>query len=442
VEDMKSLIWSVCRKPSCMPASPATGPSPRPPRSLLRRSRWLEALLLICLPIVAAAVWLGPDLVFDFRLRRVSTCLQELQFEAADQLLESLLADRPAAPEPLLLMVSLQRQTDDFESARGTIEKLRAMNVDSQRLFDEENLLLARTADPRTSEARLSALLTSEDFLPGDVCDAFTTWLRGFSRLEAAEILIRTWKSDLPNDYRAWAQHGIVHAMQVRPAEAVRELSRAVELGDPRASTQAHLGRSLLDLDRLDDALAAFSLACEREPGSAENWMWKAKTLRLKGDTIGCITALQACLQQDPADFDAILMLGLAERDAGQLEQARTRLGEFLSDWPEDQAALAAWIRILHADNQPAEVAVYETRWEAASTKVQRMESLLATLQQEPENNTIRCEAGCLAMIHQNRRAGEQLLFAVLRVEPENQQARSALEDYLEKRRRKLKSVK
>ncbi|MFM7836613.1 MAG: tetratricopeptide repeat protein, partial [Planctomycetaceae bacterium] len=108
----------------------------------------------------------------------------------------------------------------------------------------------------------------------------------------------------------------------------------------------------------------------------------KAKTLRLKGDNTGCINALQECLKKDPADFDAILMLGLAERDAGELEQARTRLREFLSDWPEDQAALAAWIRILHADNQAAEVAVYETRWEAASTKVQRMESLLATLQQ------------------------------------------------------------
>lgn len=425
-----------------MPASPATGSSPRPPRSLLRRSRWLDALLLICVPIAAAAVWFGPDLIFEFRLRRVTAFLQELQFDAAGQLLESLRTARPNSPEPQLLLVSLQRQTDDIESARRTIEKLRAMAVDPQRLFDEENLLLAKTADPRTSEARLSALLTSEDFLPGDVCDAFATWLRGFSRLEAAEILIRTWKSDLPNDYRAWAQHGIVHAMQVRPAEAIRELDRAVELGDLRATTQAHLGRSLLDLDRLDDALAAFSLACEREPDSAENWMWKAKTLRLKGDNSGCISALRECLKKDPADFDAILMLGLAERDAGQLEQARTRLREFLSDWPEDQAALAAWIRILHADNQSAEVASYETRWEAASTKVQRMESLLATLQQEPENNVIRCEAGCLAMTHQNRRAGEQLLFAVLRVEPENQQARSALEDYLEKRRRKLSSVK
>lgn len=421
-----------------MPVSSAPGSPPRPTRLLLRRSRRLEALLLICLPVVAAAVWFGPDLLFEYRLRRVSQFLQELQFDSAGRLLERLRTDRPNSPEPLLLLVSLQRQTDDFKAAENTLKTLRSMSVDTQRLFDEENLLLARTADPRVSEARLSALLTSDEFLPGDVCDAFTTWLRGFSRLDAAEILIRTWKSDLPGDYRAWAQHGIVHAMLVRPAEAVQEFSRAIELGDGRASTQAHLGRSLLDLDRLDEALTAFSLACEREPQSAEHWMWKAKTQRLKGDNDGCMAALQQCLKQDPADFDALLMLGLAERDAGQFEQARTRLAEFLQDWPEDQAALAAWIRILHADNQPAEVALYETRWEAASQKVQRMETLLSQLQQDPANDSLRCEAGCLAMTHQNRRAGEQLLYAVLRVEPGNRQARAALAEYLEKRRRKL----
>jgi tetratricopeptide (TPR) repeat protein len=425
-----------------MPVFSASGSLMRRLRSLWGRSRLLQAVLLLCVPVMATAAWFGPDLLFDLRLRRASACLQTLQFDAAERLLNSLLAARPAAHEPLLLLVSLQRQRDEFDAARGTIEKLRKLPVAPQRLFDEENLLLAKTADPRASEARLSALLTSDKFLAGDVCDAFTTWLRGFSRLEAAEILIRTWKSDLPGDYRAWAQHGILQAMQVRPADAVKELSRAVELGDARASTQAHLGRSLLDLDRLDEALAAFSLACDREPHTAEHWMWKGKTLRLMGDNLACIAALKQCLKQDPADFDAMLMLGLAERDAGQLEQARERLAAFLQDWPEDQGALAAWIRILHAEHQPAELAQCEARWEVASTKVQRMETLLAKLQQDPGNNAIRCEAGCLAMTHQNRRAGEQLLFAVLRVEPENQTARAALADYLEKRRRKLDPAK
>jgi len=87
-------------------------------------------------------------------------------------------------------------------------------------------------------------------------------------------------------------------------------------------------------------------------------------------------------------------------------------------------------------------VALCEARWEAASAKVQHMEKLLEKLQQDPGNNAIRCEAGCLAMTHQNRRAGEQLLFAVLRVEPENQTAREALADYLQKRRRKLDPAK
>ncbi|MFM7059382.1 MAG: tetratricopeptide repeat protein [Planctomycetota bacterium] len=425
-----------------MPASPASGSSLRPPRSLLRHSRLLQVVFLLGLPAAAAAVWYAPGLLFDFHLQRISACIQQLQFDVADQQLQPLLKDHPQAPQPLLLLLSLQRQRDEFAAARQTLEKLRSMKVDSRRLFDEENLLLAKTADSRASEARLSALLTSPDFLPGDVCDAFTTWLRGFSRLEAAEILIRTWKSDLPDDYRAWAQHGILYAMQVRPTDAVRELSHAVELGDLRASTQAHLGRSLLDLDRLDEALAAFSLACTRQPDSAENWMWKAKTLRLKGDNAGCITALRQCLICDPADFDAMLMLGLAERDTGQLEQARSRLAAFLEDWPEDQGALAAWIRILNVADQPAEIARCETSWEAASAKVQHMEGLLAKLQQQPDNNAIRCEAGCLAMTHQNRRAGEQLLFAVLRVEPENQQARAALTDYLEKRRRRLNAAK
>ena len=407
-------------------------------RWLPRRSRWLDLSLLLLLVMAATAGWYGPQILYKQQLGHAAELLGQLRFDEASKTIENLRRHRPTDPQPLLLLLSLQRQTDQLDDARATLAQLRAFNVPAQRLFDEENLLFARTADPNTSEARLSPLLTSDDFLPGDVCDAFATWLRGFSRLDAAQILIRTWKSDLPNDYRAWAQQGIVHAMLVQPAEAVNELRRAIELGDPRASTQAHLGRSLLDLDQLDKALEAFSLACERDPRSAENWMWKAKTLRLNGKIPECIQALQECIKLDPADFDASLMLALAERDHGQVENARARLSQFLTLWPDDQAALAAWIRILHADNNTSELQQAEARWKLASENVQRMESLLAQLQQEPTNNSIRCEAGCLAMKHQNRRAGEQLLFAVLRVEPGNQTARAALDDYQQKRNRIL----
>ena len=405
---------------------------------LPRRSRWFDLVLLLLLAFAAAAGWYGPQLLYTQQLSRAAAFLEQLQFDEAAIVIGKLRRHRPSDPQPILLLLSLQRQTDQLDKARSTLTELRSLNVPAQRLFDEENLLLAKTADPNTSEARLSPLLTSDEFLPGDVCDAFATWLRGFSRLDAAQILIRTWKSDLPNDYRAWAQQGIVHAMLVQPAEAVSELRRAIELGDPRASTQAHLGRSLLDLDQLDKALEAFSLACQRDPGSAENWMWKAKTLRLSGKIPECIDALHECLKIDPADFDASLMLALAERDHGQIENARVRLRQFLSQWPDDQSALAAWIRILHSDDNATELQQAEARWKLASENVQRMESLLAQLQQDPANNKIRCEAGCLALKHQNRRAGEQLLFAVLRVEPSNQPARAALDDYQQKRSRAL----
>lgn len=403
-------------------------------RWLPRRSRWLDLTLLLLLLAAAAAGWFGPELLYKQQLNQASILLRQLRFNEAAKTISSLHAHRPDEPEPLLLLLSLQRQIDDLTGARDTLQKLRSFPVPAQRLYDEENLILAKTADPNTSEARLSPLLTSDEFLPGDVCDAFVTWLRGFSRLEAAEILIRTWKSDLPDDYRAWAQQGIVHAMQIRPADAVTEFHRAVELGDQRASTQAHLGRSLLDLDRLDEALSAFSLACQRDPLSAEHWMWKAKTHRLSGNTEDSIKALRECLRLDPADFDASLMLALAERDSGQIDQARKRLTDFLQIWPEDQSALSAWIRILHSDQNTSQIPAAEAQWEAASQKVQRMETLLSQLQQEPANNALRCEAGVLALKHQNRRAGEQLLFAVLRVEPDNQTARTALADYSQKR--------
>ncbi|MFM8477485.1 MAG: hypothetical protein ACKOEO_17015, partial [Planctomycetaceae bacterium] len=89
-----------------MPVFSVSGSLMRRLRSLLRRSRLLQALLLICLTVIAAAGWFGPDLLFEFRLRRASACLQTLQFDAAERLLNSLLAARPTAHEPLLLQVS------------------------------------------------------------------------------------------------------------------------------------------------------------------------------------------------------------------------------------------------------------------------------------------------------------------------------------------------
>lgn len=141
----------------------------------------------------------------------------------------------------------------------------------------------------------------------------------------------------------------------------------------------ADRGRWLLDLGRLDEAMAAFSAGERLDPSSVEAAIGVARVLLARGEAEAAAAKLEALTAAEPTDGYARRLLGQAYRALGRLEDAelelsrgaapraepadpwreavdrlRTGLANTLKDstrWLEDGAALRA-IRRLEAQRQ------------------------------------------------------------------------------------------
>ena len=246
-------------------------------------------------------------------------------------------------------------------------------------------------------------------------------------------MVLEAWESDWPADYRPPAHRGLVAQMQLDWTTAVSSFRSAIACGDPRPVTRIHLGRSLLELRELQAAQEAFQAALDLSTNEADAWKGLADTLRLLGQLEKSAAALEKCLRSNPSDFDAELALALNAADQENPAVAIERIEDFLRVWPTDSTALYAYSQVLLVTGQDDEAAEILKLWKQADEQVVRMEELLNQLQNDPGNDTIRCDAACLMMAHYSRSSAVQLLQAVLRSQPENDSAKKCLDDFQRK---------
>lgn len=138
----------------------------------------------------------------------------------------------------------------------------------------------------------------------------------------------------------AHANLGNAYRLAGRAEDAVRELRRALAIGEEHPFVHDGLGSALLDLGRTDEAIAAFQRALALEPDfpKAQRNLWFAWTA--KGRHAEAQAAAEKAVELDPQYADAWSSLGISHARSGRLAPAESAFRRALALDPDNPAFL------------------------------------------------------------------------------------------------------
>ena len=169
---------------------------------------------------------------------------------------------------------------------------------------------------------------------------------------EAEEILLRV--IDLtPTFAKPYEDLGTLLLQQGLAQKALPLLEKAARLDPQQESSHFQLGRALAQLGRGVEADAAFERSFALSP--TRGMMAQAAEHHAAGRLEDAERLCRRVLQQEPAQVDALRMLGLIAAAAGDLDEAENLLRQALAEAPDHVPALFELGRVLRELERPEE---------------------------------------------------------------------------------------
>ncbi|MEI6713371.1 MAG: tetratricopeptide repeat-containing glycosyltransferase family protein [Verrucomicrobiota bacterium] len=125
-----------------------------------------------------------------------------------------------------------------------------------------------------------------------------------------------------PTHVGAWNLLGVAYRGNHSLLQSVQAHERALELAPDDTDSRIYLGESLLQCNRISDALTHLQKAVQMRPESAHAWSSLGYAQTLHKDFESAITALETAKRLDPTNPDILNRLGLAYRGAKQTDAA------------------------------------------------------------------------------------------------------------------------
>ena len=157
-------------------------------------------------------------------------------------------------------------------------------------------------------------------------------------RFDPAEAAYRTALDLQPDFTQAAVNLADLYRIQGREGEGEKTLRQALALDPPNASAHHALGLLLIRQKRLPEALTALAEAAQLGGDNARYGYVYAVALNGAGQGPKAIQELETVLAKHPNDRDTLIALVAFQRDAGNLDAARSyarRLAELEPDDPE-----------------------------------------------------------------------------------------------------------
>jgi tetratricopeptide (TPR) repeat protein len=139
---------------------------------------------------------------------------------------------------------------------------------------------------------------------------------------DAAEACYRNAAALAPRTLRWPYLLGHICDDEGRPAEAVERFETALRLDAAHVPSLVHLGRVLLELNRLDEAEPRYRRAMEVDPECAAAFVGLGKIALARRDHAAAVDHLETARRLDPQATEMNYPLGLAYRGLGERDKA------------------------------------------------------------------------------------------------------------------------
>jgi tetratricopeptide (TPR) repeat protein len=216
-----------------------------------------------------------------------------------------------------------------------------------------------------------------------------------------------------PKNAEAYFNLGVVYDLQGRYDQALPAFQRSVELRGDFDQARINLGNAYLRKGNLAQARAQFEKALEINPGSTDAWYSLGKVLHTSGQPDEAVRAYREALKLAPAFSPARISLAVTLASSGKLAEAKRELEDGLK-YPYDLAAINTNLGII--DRQMGDDASAERRFRQA-------------IQEDTKYVPARLDLARLFFDRGDKSKARKELEAVLRLDPGNREAKSAMED-------------
>ena len=403
------------------------------PRHVPRRraGRWWSLWLLFFASIVLLVIAVRP-LQISYHSARGKKLLVSGQVQPALEEFQTAFKLDPERAETHFWLARCFRKLGHIDQVRHHLDEALQLGYSHpERLQHEWWFLQAQSGNMRDTEAHLNDLLRSSIDDGSEICDAFAQGYCLNLRFDAALLLLEAWQADHPSDYRPHFRRAQIYSEnKFHAAKAEAAFRKALELNPDSSAIHRELGKTLLGLQRLDEAAKELRIATTIDQSDEAALLALAAALKEQKKLPAAADVARRLLDLNPRHERATILLAdilLLTGDAEESLQLVTPLAEL---WPEDlkiQYTLASALKKVGRKSEAEEHLKAYAELETASQRIQELKTML---ERNPDDPELRYEFGLLRLRHESRAEGVAWLQSVLLCNPNHAATHEALADY------------
>lgn len=413
---------------SDLPEGPKPGRLSRPARAVL----FALALALAGLGAYLA----GVQLWAWHHYREAQRLLLRYDFDRAREHLARSLRVWTKSGEAHFLAARTARRADAYRDAEQLLTRCKELGWSAEDVALEGALLQAQRGDPAPVETYLVGLVRQDHPDATLILEALAQGYMQAFDLRRTFRCLDEWLEREPDSPQALYQRGVVHGRMRHHAEAIADLSRAVELFPEHEQARLHLGDLFLSIGRYQDAVVHYEYLYERLPDQPLIARGLARCRHGQGRPEEAERLLDLLLEKHPRDSAALGDRGRLALQAGRADEAEDLLRRALAEDPYNTEAMYTLGLCLTERNKPEEAREWVARRERTEADLRRIDEIFAELLKRPGDAGLRREAGVLYLRSGQEREGLRWLESALKADPRHRPAHQALAEHFERKGR------
>jgi tetratricopeptide (TPR) repeat protein len=397
-----------------------------------RRALWAFGGLFLAglLPALGTSLW------WLHHYRAAESALKAFRLDKARNHLERCLQVWPYGAETQFLAAQTARRLDELDEAEQRLTEYERRHGPGPAVSLERALLRAQRGEVDHVKASLYALVDKDDPRADLALEALARGHLLNSRSDLAMLALDKLLGRHPDHIPALLLRAGLFDELNKPKDAAHDYKHAVQLDPEAFDPRLRLADLLSSLGQVREAIYHYRWLRQVRPGDARVVVGLCRCLEDQQELAEARRLLDELLASQPDDVPALVERGRIDLHSGNPDAALPLLRRASQLAPHDRDAF--WV--LHVCLEMLGKEEEDRRCLAEVARIdgdrQRLSNLLGRIQEDPQDLSLRYEAGLL-LLHTGREAeGVRLLSGVLEQDPRHGPARQALAEYYQRQPR------
>jgi tetratricopeptide (TPR) repeat protein len=389
--------------------------------------------VLALLALIGFGVYLtGPSLWAEYQYRQAEQDIKHRRFPRALERLDWCLWAWPRSSEPCLLAARTARRARDYEQARRLLVDYTRRGGPSEAVELEQMLFRAQRGEQSEEDEKdLHAILLENDpnlpYVLEALAQGYIRTFRWAQALHCLDQLLEKW----PEDAEVYVWRGSIYE-NLHSFKAEEDYRKALDLDPGNDLARLRLAGLLILGQQFEEAARHLEQVRQNRPDDPDLLLNLARC-RLAYDRLTeAAQLLDQLLTRQPRDPAALSERGKVALKQGHPAEAERWLREAMTLAPWERTGAYQFELCLRQLGKNEEADQWVDRLRRLQRDEERLSELLSQTIKEPGNLALRCEAAQLLLGHGQEMEGVTWLQSVLREDPHNRQAATALADYFQ----------